>query len=228
MKIQSTKRMVQGPPPSAPGVLLGVEKPSEELAEAARKTLGLDAAPQHLVIGIPPGAVPFDPMEKAILKTSESLVKMVTKELAKASGSKAAESSVHALWLGVNLWRLYGKWEDPQKNVPGLLIDTASTALGAVDFALDATGTPNAFFDDDVLQNNLEMLFTSSKAVASGTPISTALLNRRFAATDVGKVANLFTPLLQAAADTDPAFDGIQFKPFPSISATSAFWKTEA
>lgn len=232
MYIKSTRRLPEEPrprivspteaTPGKPGLLVGVERPSPELAEAARTTLGLASPPESLLIGVPASAVELTPLEKALLGTGLSAVKMMSKELAKSSGSKLVEGGVNALWLGVKVWKLYDRWQAPDGNVVALFVDTTAAALSALDLAYDATDKPSPFFDDDVLQEKLDLLFTSTKAAATGESVAMALTNKRFGATEVGKVLNLFSPILQAAADGDPAFAGVRFKPLPYVSSASA------
>ena len=81
----------------------------------------------------------------------------------------------------------------------------------------EATDTPNAFFDDDLLEEDISLLFTASKAAVTGEPVSMALINRQFSATEAGKALGVVSPLLQAALDRDPAFAGVKLSPLPSF-----------
>ena len=217
MYIKSTRLKPETPTPGKTGLLMGIENPSPELAEAAQRTLGLETRPSSLVIGLPSSALELTPLEKAIVSTGVAAAKMVTKELAKSSNNPLVKHGVDAMWLCVKVWKLYDKRQAERKNLPALWIDTTSTALSAAGLALEATDTPNAFFDDDLLQEDISLLFTASKAAVTGEPVSMALINRQFSATEAGKALGVVSPLLQAALDRDPAFAGVKLSPLPSF-----------
>lgn len=238
MKIQSTKRNPKVPLPQETGLLIGFEKPPPELAEAAQIALDLPQRPTGLLVGVAANSVKFTPMEQALIDTGISGLQMVSTELAKSSGIPTVQHGIRALWLGVKAKKLYDKWSSGDKNVAALIVETTATGLGALGWGVGAAndfsgqalqsnldnlisglGTQTTeFFNDKALQTDLELMFTGLGAAASGEDVSMALTNRQVGATEMGKALKLVSPIFGAAISTDPAFEGVRFKPLPQYS----------
>lgn len=216
MQIQSSRIDLPNPQPT-PGLLIGVENPSRILAEEAKSILNLSNPPGSLLIGIPAGSVTFTGYDKAIIDTGVSVARTISTELAKSSNSPVIKYGVKALWLGVGFWKIYNKYNEKDKNIPALLLETTKTGLDLVELGLDVADIKTGFFDNKILQENVGMIFTAAGAVAKGDDLAMALTNKKFGSTDAGKFLGLMTPMLNAAISKDPAFKNIKFSPLPQI-----------
>lgn len=229
MKIQSTKRMkVQsfqmknqlGQPSSTPGLLIGIEEPPAALAEAAKEIHKLPRLPNSVLLGVPAplGAktpLAFTPVEKALITTGASVLKMVSEEIASASGVPVVKHGVKMFWFGVNIWKLHEKWSDADRDVPALIVETAATGLESIELLSDFYPPGARLLGSDLLNENTEVVLSVADAMTNNKDVSLALLSQKFGSTDAGKALGLLAPLLEAALSSDPACAGIQFRPLP-------------
>jgi len=217
MLIRTTKMPNAGSCTAQPGVLIGIEHPSAALASAAQTTLNLSQPPKSVLVGIPAGVVGASAYEDAIQATSMAAAKLVSLQLAKASGVPAVEQGVRVFWLGVKVCKLYENWNDPERNLPALLIDTASASLSALNIGFDIGGVESEFLGSSASQQDVGMVFTTAKALAEGEDVSMVILNEKFGSTAMGSVLNAVSPLINAAISDDPDYAGVQFKPLPQF-----------
>lgn len=230
MIIKSTIRPKQQPAPKKPGLLIGVESPPEQLAIAAQKALSMSNPPSILLIGISGDTLESsqsEALDKALVQTGVKAAKLISKELAKSSNSPILKHSVDVFWLGVNVWQIYEKWQKPEKDIPSLMIDVSQAGLSVLTWGSALTGadeTPEesmlGFLHDPEFKAQAGAVFTATSAAVKGQDSGLALLNQEITATEIGKVVDLASPILNAAIKGDPAFAGITFKPLPIIDYT--------
>lgn len=196
--------------------MLGINQPSVALSAAAKTTLSLDYNPSQLIVGIPRSAMPT-PMDKAITKTYVNALKLFSKEVASASGSAAVKTLVDGVWVGLGMYQLCQNWQafKPDKNVPSLIVDTSQTALDVLSLFSGATNVGTDFFENEAIQQNIDMVFTGLGAVTNGEDVSASILNSQVNGSEAGKYLPLVTPLLNAAISQDPMSQQIQLKPLP-------------
>ncbi len=213
MNIQSTKRRSSAPAPKVPGILVGIENPSPELAAKAQSILGLAQPPRSVLLGVPSRTfLAADPFDKALQKTLLATSKLLSKELSR-NAHPWVKTGVDVFWLGVKVNDLFEKWQDRERNIPALIVETAGTALGGMKLASGHTGIGEGFFADEGLQERIGVILTGAGAIAKGEDISMALLDDKVASTEFGKFLPLMNPIFQYALSEDPKHSAIQFKP---------------
>ena len=224
MKIQSTRRLPEAQ--RQPGLLIGIERPPAGLAREAQRIHGLAAPPRSVLLGVPAGATGSDPLDKAILDTSVAVTKLLTTELAKASGVKPVEYGVKVVWHGVKAWKLLEKWQRRDRDVAALLVETTAAGLGVLRTTYAGAGETELvdwqsdFLDNSALQSNLDSCFMVARAATGDYEFGSALLNAQIGTTELGRALGLVTPVLNAALSDDPAFAEIRFGPLPMVKRT--------
>lgn len=211
MIIQSTKRRSAAPAPKVPGVLVGIDNPSPELAAKAQSILGLAKPPSSVLLGFPSRAVQSDEFDEALQKTIVATAKLLSKEMTRTA-HPWVKTGVDVFWLGVKVNGLFEKWKDKDRNIPALIVETTGTALGGMRLASDLTGLGDSFFANESLQDQIGVILTSAGAVSNGEDISMALLDDKVGSAEFGKFLPLINPVFQYAMSEDPKHRAIQFK----------------
>lgn len=218
MNIRSTKRKSSVPAPKLPGLMLGVENPSPQLAAKAQSVLGLQRPPESLLIGLPARAVRSDAFDNALRSSCLSLTRMLSMELTR-NAHPTLKTGVRVFWLGLKVNRLFEKWQAEDRDLPALLIESAGTALGSASLASALTGVGTSFFSDESWQDQIGVALTAAGAVAQEEDIALALMKDKVASSEIGKVLPLVNPFIEYALSEDEAHEGVCFKPMGDLEA---------
>lgn len=214
MLIESTRRKTTHPPPRIPGLLLGIANPDATLSAAAQKVLELDAPPDQLIVGFPLDAVPDDKFDKAARETVLAVSKMASLEVAK-NAPQYVKTGVDVFWLAVNCAQLCSQWRDHRRDIPALIVDTATLAFSTLTVGSQLTGWKQDVLLGDRLQDNMGVIFTAANAAAGNQEISMALLEQTVSASDQGTMFSLARPMLDAALSPDPQHSQVTLRALP-------------
>jgi hypothetical protein len=218
MLIRTCGKRTGAPPPRTPGLLIGVENPSPALAGATVSILGLAAPPHSLLLAIPPRTIVSTPLEKAMAGAAADAAKWLSKELASSPGAPpVVRHGIDLFWLGVKVAKLFDRWNDDKKDIPALVIDSASAIASGLLLGQKAAGFDGGLFGGDFTSERLGMIFTAAGAAAKGQDISMALLNRTAASTPLGNGLEHAGKIVAAALSPDPAWRGVKFGPLPGL-----------
>lgn len=209
------------PAPKVPGLLVGVEKPSPELAQKAQSILGLAKPPPSVLLGVPSRALQSDPFDKFLQDTVLNTTRVLSKELTR-NAHPLVKTGVDIFWFGVKVNKLYERWQEKDRNIPALIVETTGVALGSMQLSSDITGVGESFFADEGLQDQLGVILTGAEAISKGEDLSMALLNDKVAATEFGKLLPLIDPVFQYALSEDPKHSAIRFKPLQDFDEVEA------
>jgi hypothetical protein len=197
--------------------MVGVERPTPELAEQARRVLGRPDPPESLIVAVPPSVLGSLALDQAASEAGLALAKLVSKELVKPIGGHA-EVAVDIFWVGVKLYRLSERWARPDRDLPTLVLDTATTALDVAAIGSDLAGIGEHIWTDDDLMDSVGAVFTASGAALDGDDVSLALIEDRFISSDpLGKLVPVVSPLIKAALSDRPEYRSIGLQPLDEL-----------
>ena len=216
MNISSSKKPPKTEAPAEPGLLVGVRNPPPQLGQLAQSKCGLATPPQSMLLGIPATSIKKQDANNEYAKALKSVTKSVSKLLV-SNAPPWLKSGVNVFWLGVGLYDLYDKWNDPDPNIPALIVETANRAFDVVSMGSSLTGIGNEWINNDDLQNNVGMVFAAGSAAANDQNIAVAITNYQLGNSEIGKALGLVTPVLNAALSSSPEYKGIKFTPMPQV-----------
>lgn len=216
MNIASSKKPPKTKTPAEPGLLVGIRNPPPQLGQLAQRSFGLATTPSSMLLGIPASSINRQSENNEYAKALKSVTKSVSKLLV-SNAPPWLKSGVNVFWLGVGLYDLYDKWNDPESELPALLVETADRAFDVVSTGASITGVGDEWINNSDFQNNVGMVFAASNAAANDQNIAVAITNYQLGNSEIGKALGLVTPVLNAALSSSPEYRGIKFTPMPQV-----------